>query len=193
MTKEKQNLQGPQEDRSAKLISPSGTVPPGAAFATLLDPVRVYSNTFIPLVPLINFGDYVTWSSPYTVGSNQYYRSFQLKSGYYYSIFYRALIRSTGTADPGLELLLDGNPIDNSLIAEPAVSGKPVPLSNSIVIYSDDDTRIYQLASISAGIVSSLGLSIDEQLALASVTISVLGDDSSFLNMSAVKKQHHIS
>ncbi|GIP15647.1 hypothetical protein J40TS1_12890 [Paenibacillus montaniterrae] len=183
MTKEKQNLQGPQEDRSAKLIIPSGTVAPGAAYATLNDPVRVYSNTFIPLAPLINFGDYVTWSTPYFAGPNQYYRSFQLKSGYYYSIFYRALIRSTGTVDPGLEILLNGNPLDNSLIAEPAVSGKAVPLSNSMVVYSDDDTATYQLASISAGIVTSLGLSIDEQLALASVTISVLGDDSSFLNM----------
>lgn len=170
-------MQGQQEDNSAKQISPSSTVAPGATYATLHDPVRVYNNTFIPLAPQINFGDYVTWSTPYTVGSNQYYRSFQLKSGFYYSIFYRALIRSTGTADPGLQILLDGKQLSNSLIVQPAVSGKPVPLNHSIVVYSDDNS-MYQLASSSAGTVSSQGfnLSTDESLTLAWVTISVVGE-----------------
>lgn len=178
MTKEKQNLQGHLEFGPTASTSPSDLVVPGAVYAFLIDPVRVYGNTFIPLAPQVSFGNYVTWLIPYTVGANQYYRSFQLKSGYYYSIFYRALIRSTGTADPGLVILQNGAALLDSLIAAPAVSGKPVPLSNSIVVYSDDDSSMYQLASLSAGIVTSQGLNTPTALNSASVMISVLGDAS---------------
>ncbi|GIP18094.1 hypothetical protein J40TS1_37360 [Paenibacillus montaniterrae] len=148
-------------------------------YAILINPYPGQSTTEdstpIPLVTQNNLGDFVTWTDSITVESNTYYKYFQLKSGYYYSIFYRALVRNDST-DPGIEITQNDSPLFDSQISSPAVAGKPVLLNNTIVIQSSNDNDKYALAmSYTGTTASSQGLGSRTPLDPASITIVVLG------------------
>lgn len=142
------------------------------------NPLQTPDHTPIPLSSQYSFGDFVTWTDPFTTGGNSYYMHFQLKKTYFYYISYRTLVRCYTNIDPGIEIVRsDTGYIIDSQIATPAVSGKPVLLSNSIIVYSDDDNVKFSLSLTHGGTkATSDGLNISTAVDVASVSIYVVGD-----------------
>lgn len=182
MTAKKRNSKRQQEIEQGGSTSSLSNIS-GASYATLMDPVdSEFTNniTTIPLAPQKSFGDYVTWQSPISINGNHYYKSFSLKAGYFYSIYYHVSGQNYDHInDPNVGILLNNNFIPDSLIAAPAVTNKPVLLSNTIIISSKDSNDVYQLCSFSKTIVTSVGLNTGNiALDLASVAITVIGEAS---------------
>lgn len=174
MTMEKQNAHSRHDGDPT---DSSGSFTPGSVYAMLIDPFPADSeDTPVPLAPQYNLGNFVTWIKPITVGNNNYFRVFQLKGGFYYFVTYQVLVRSDTNADPGIEIIHNGSILHDSQLAAPAVFNKPVLLSSSIVIYSDNDYDTYSLALTYGGTTAtSEGLNVGRALNPASLTIMVLG------------------
>lgn len=187
MTAKKRNSQHHKEVGQSGSTS-SQSILMGSSYVILVDTIPVNQNTAIPLAVQYTFGDYFTWSDQITIGTNVYYQSFSLKQGYFYSIFYRASILSNGQTDPGIQILLNGSSIPDSQIAAPAVTNKPVPLSNSIIVFSSNSNDKFQLASLSAGTVTPQGLNIAASLDPASISISVLGQETATDQLNAISQ-----